>query len=128
MPAPLRIIIADDHAFFRGGLKSMLNLEHDVVVVAEVDRVAEVAPELAATSCDLLLLDLQMDRSALPDIRGFSRRVPVVVITASERPEDAFAALDAGARAVVFKRFAIETLMEALRVVTEGQVWMPPGL
>jgi DNA-binding NarL/FixJ family response regulator len=86
MPVPLRIIIADDHAFFRGGLKSMLHLEHEVVVVAEVDRVAEVARELAATSCDLLLLDLQMDRSALPDIRGFAHRVPVVVITASERP------------------------------------------
>jgi two-component system NarL family response regulator len=128
MPAPLRIIIADDHAFFRGGLKSMLNFEHDVVVVAEVDRAAEVAPELAATSCDLLLLDLQMDRSALPDIRGFARRVPVVVITASERAEDTFAALHAGARAVVFKRFAIETLMEALRAVTPGQVWIPPGL
>ena len=45
--------------------------------------------------------------------RGAGRRVPVVVVTASERPSDAVAALRAGARAVVFKRFAIETLMDA---------------
>jgi DNA-binding NarL/FixJ family response regulator len=124
MLAPLRIIIADDHAFFRRGLKSMLELQPRVTVVAEVDRVAEVASTLAATPCDILLLDLQMDRSAQPDIGAFARCVPVVVITASERSEDAPAALKAGARAVVFKRFAIETLMEALRAVTQGQVWM----
>jgi DNA-binding NarL/FixJ family response regulator len=127
MPAPLRIIIADDHAFFRRGLTSVLNLQPDVAVVAEVDRVAEVAPALAETPCDMLLLDLQMDRRVLPDIAGFARCVPVVVLTASERSEDVFAALHAGARAVVFKRFAIETLMEALRAVTEGHVWMPPA-
>ena len=128
MPAPLRVIIADDHVFFRRGLNSMLNLQPDVAVVAEVDRVAEVASALAEIPCDILLLDLQMDRSTLADIPGFARRVPVVVITASQRSEDVFAALDAGARAVVFKRFAVETLMEALRAVTEGHVWMPPAL
>jgi DNA-binding NarL/FixJ family response regulator len=128
MRAPLRIIIADDHAFFRRALKSMLNLQPDVAVVAEVDRVAEVASALAETPCDILLLDLQMDPSSLPDIAGFARCVPVVVITASQRSEDVFAALHAGARAVVCKRFAIETLMEALRAATEGHVWMPPAL
>lgn len=87
----------------------MLELQPEVTVVAEVDRVAEVASTLAATPCDILLLDLQMDRSAQPDIGAFARCVPVVAITASERSEDAPAALKAGARAVVFKRFAIET-------------------
>src|SRR5437762_10127998 len=58
----------------------------------------------------------------------FARLVRVVVVTASQRPEDALAALQAGARAVVFKRFAVETLMEALRAVAEGHVWMPPAL
>jgi DNA-binding NarL/FixJ family response regulator len=130
MHPPLRVIIADDHALFRQGLKSMLvKLHPEVSVVAEVERVSEIGPALATTPCDILLLDLQMeDRSALGDIRAFARRVRVVVVTASQRPEEALAALHAGARAVVFKRFAVETLMTAIRAVGEGHVWMPPAL
>jgi len=128
MPEPLRIIIADDHALFRQGLKSMLKLQPEASVVAEVECVAEIVPALNKTPCDVLLLDLQMDRNALADIESLARRVRVVVVTASEQPADALAAIRAGARAVVFKRFALETLMAALRAVTEGHVWMPPAL
>ena len=128
MTAPLRMIIADDHALFRQGLRSMLRLEPGVVVVAEVERVADLAPILAETRCDVLLLDLQMDRNALADIEGLARRVRVLVVTASEQPSEALAALRAGARAVVFKRFALETLMDAVRAVMDGHVWMPPAL
>jgi two-component system NarL family response regulator len=128
MPAPLRLVLADDHALFRQGLRSMLRLEPEVVVVAEVERVAEILPAIERAPCDVLLLDLQMDRSALADVEALARRVRVVVLTASERPAEALAALRAGARAVVFKRFAIETLMEAVRAVAAGHVWMPPAL
>jgi DNA-binding NarL/FixJ family response regulator len=128
MAAPLRLIVADDHALFRQGLRSMLRLEPGVVVVAEVERVADLAPILAETRCDVLLLDLQMDRNALADIEGLARRVRVLVVTASEQPSEALAALRAGARAVVFKRFALETLMDAVRAVMDGHVWMPPAL
>ena len=130
MRPPLRIIIADDHALFRQGLRSMLTKLHpDVSVVAEVERASDIAPVLARTPCDVLLLDLQMeDRSALADIRGFVRQVRVVVVTASQRSDEALAALHAGARGIVFKRFAVETLMEAIRAVMDGHVWMPPAL
>jgi two-component system NarL family response regulator len=125
----LRVIIADDHALFRQGLRSMFtNLHPDVSVVAEVDRVSEVASALAKTPCDILMLDLQMDRNALADVRSFARRVRVVVVTASQDSAEALAAIRAGARAVVFKRFAVETLMEAVRTVKEGHVWLPPAL
>ena len=126
--APVRVVIADDHALFRQGLKSMLRLEPSVSIVAEVERVAELVPSLEAARSDVLLLDLQMDRSTLTDIEGLARRVRVVVVTASEQPGEALAALRAGARAVVFKRFALETLMDAVRAVMEGHVWMPPAL
>jgi len=126
--APLRVVVADDHALFRQGLRSIFKLHPEVVVVAEVERAADLAPTVARTPCDVLLLDLQMDRSALADVAELARRVPVAVLTASEQPADALAAMRAGARAVVFKRFAIETLMEALRAVRSGQVWMPPVL
>jgi two-component system NarL family response regulator len=128
MDGPLRIILADDHGLFRQGLRSILELHHDVRVVAEVERAGDLVPAIARTPCDVLLLDLQMDRSSLADIAGLAREVRVVVVTASEQPLDALAALRAGARAVVFKRFAVETLMDALRAVQSGAIWMPPAL
>jgi DNA-binding NarL/FixJ family response regulator len=129
MAAPLRLVIADDHMLFRQGLKSMLvNLHANVSVVGEVERVDEIAPLLGRTACDVLLLDLQMDRNALAEIPAFARRVRVVVVTASQQLAEALAAIRAGARAVVLKRFAVETLMEAVRTVTDGHVWLPPAL
>jgi two-component system, NarL family, response regulator len=128
MTEPLRIAIADDHALFRQGLRSMLNFEDAFTVVAEVNRASDLPALLEQTSFDVLLLDLQMERSSLADIEALSGRVAVIVVTASERPDDALAALRAGARAVVFKRFAIETLMTAIRAVVDGHAWMPPAL
>ena len=129
MAQALRIIIADDHTLFRQGLKSMLvNVHADVTVVAEVESVSAIPTALAETPCDVLLLDLQMDRNALADIHALAPRVQIVVVTASELPTDALTAIRAGARAVVFKRFAVETLMEGIRAVREGHVWLPPAL
>src|SRR6185436_5802065 len=100
----LRLAIADDHALFRLGLKSLLALRNDVAVVAETEHVDGLLPMLNATPCDVLLLDLQMDRSSLAEIADLARRVKVIVVTASERADDALAAIRAGASAVVFKR------------------------
>jgi DNA-binding NarL/FixJ family response regulator len=124
----MRVAIADDHALFRQGLRSMLRLQPDVAVVAEVERADDVLPALDRAPCDVLLLDLQMDRSAVVDIATLAQRTAVVVVTASERLEDALSAIRAGARGLVFKRFALETLMTAIRSVLEGHVWLPPEL
>jgi DNA-binding NarL/FixJ family response regulator len=50
------------------------------------------------------------------------------VVTASQDPAETLAAIRAGAKGVVFKRFAVETLVEAVRTVRDGQVWLPPAL
>ncbi len=123
--SPLRVAIADDHVLFRQGLTSLLELESDMKLVAEIDRVDDIGPALARTRCDILLLDLQMDRNAINEIEASAQRTRVAVVTASEDPEQALRAFRAGARAVVFKRFAVETLLEAIRAVARGEVWMP---
>lgn len=128
MSAPIRVAIADDHALFRQGLRSVLRLHDGIEVVAELEQATELVPMLDRTECDVLLLDLQMERSALCDIEVLAPRVTVVIVTASERVEDAIAAIRAGARAVVFKRFAIETLLTAIHTVVAGGVWLPPSL
>jgi two-component system NarL family response regulator len=122
----VRLIVADDHALFRQGLKSLLRRRRQFQVVAEVERASELAQTLASTPCDVLLLDLQMERWAIDDIEQFAVVTKVLVLTASEQIEDAISALKMGARGIVQKRFAIETLVEAIRSVADGLVWMPP--
>lgn len=128
MSQAIRIVVADDHLLFRQGLKSLIESEDGVAIVAETDRADGLAALLDREPCDVLVLDLQMERNTLTLIEGLAKRVPVVVLTASEVPADAIAAIRNGARAVVFKRFAIENLVEAIRTVAAGNVWMPPEL
>ena len=128
MDGPLRIAIADDHALFRHGLKALLTLEQLGVVVAEAERAQDIERMLASTPCDVLLLDLQLDRNTLADVARYTARVKVIVVTASERSEDAMFALRSGARGVVPKHAAFENLVEAIRAVAGEQVWMPPAL
>src|SRR5262249_23042120 len=94
----------------------------------EVHRAADLAATVRTVPSDLLLLDLQMERSSLNDIEKLSKEVGIVVLTASERTEDALLALRLGARAVVQKRFASETLMDAMRAAADGTPWLPPTL
>ena len=103
-------------------------LQPDVEIIGEVERAKDLEAALDSTACDVLLLDLQMDRWMGNDIEALSRRTKVLVLTASERIEDALSSMRKGARAIVQKRFAIETLMEAIRATANGLVWMPPSL
>jgi DNA-binding NarL/FixJ family response regulator len=124
----IRLVIADDHALFRGGLKSLLRHQRDMRVVAEAGNVSEITTALAQNSCDVLLLDLQMERNLLSEVAELAAVTKVLILTASESTENAIAAMRFGARAVVQKRFAVHVLVEAIRVVSKGLVWMPPTL
>ena len=121
------MIIADDHALFRQGLRSLLMLE-GLEVVAEVEQVAGLEAALAANPCDVLLLDLQMEQWSMDQIPELSHKTAVIIITADERVEIGLTALRLGARAIVQKRFAIESLITAIQAVADGLVWMPPAI
>jgi len=125
--SPLRLIIADDHALFRQGLRSLLVLE-GLEVVAEVEQAGSLEAALAANPCDVLLLDLQMEQWSMDQIPELSRKTAVVILTADERVEIGLTALRLGARAIVQKRFAIESLITAIQAVADGLVWMPPAM
>jgi DNA-binding NarL/FixJ family response regulator len=128
MKAQIRLIIADRHTLFREGLKSLLSHHRDVQVVAEVDTASALQQTLARVSCDVLSLDLQMERWVLPDISELAATTKVLVLTASESVQHAMHAMRLGARAVVQKQFTFQIFMEAIRVVASGLVWMPPSL
>jgi len=128
MKIPIRLVIADDHALFRGGLKSLLRRQRDMQVVGEAETASAISAAIADTGCEILLLDLQMDRWVLDDIQELAALTKVIVLTATENVESAAVAIRLGARAVVQKRFAVQTLVEAIHAVAQGQVWMPPSL
>lgn len=128
MNSPIRIALADDHAMFRQGLKSVLMQHPDVSVVGEAERVDDIVPMLERVACDILLLDLQMDRKVTSDIARLAAYAKVVILTASEDSDEAVACLREGAHGVVLKRFAVETLMDAVRTVMTGDTWLSPRL
>ena len=126
MQTPIRLILADDHAVFREGLKALLATYTRFEVVAEVERSSELEATVSGTPCEVVLLDLQMDQWVMDEIEWLSRHATVVVLTASESADDSRAALRLGARAVVQKRFALETLIAAIQAALDGFVSSPP--
>jgi DNA-binding NarL/FixJ family response regulator len=125
MPTPIRLILADDHAVFRQGLKSLLATYDRFEVVAEVARSGDLRTTVSNTACEVVVLDLQMDQWVMDEIEWLSHQAMVVVLTATESAEDATAAIRLGAHAVVQKRFALETLIAAIQAAVDGFVSMP---
>jgi DNA-binding NarL/FixJ family response regulator len=124
----IRIILADDHPLFRQGLCALLQMQAGMSVVGQVDQLSDLDLAVATTPADVLLLDLHMERNALEEISRLSEQLKVIVVTASERVEEAVAAMRAGARAVIVKRSAVDHLIDAITTVANGQVWMPAHL
>lgn len=121
----IRVLIADDHAIFRQGLRLVLTGLDPAVEVVEAGDFTE-ARILAETppAPDLMLVDLRM-----PGMDGFAgigalKRVhpaaPVMVLSASEDGEDVFRALGAGASGYLPKSATATTILEALRLVLAG--------
>jgi DNA-binding NarL/FixJ family response regulator len=69
-----------------------------------------------------------LERNALSEIPALAKKAAVLVVTASEMPEDAMAAIQAGARGVILKRFAVDDLLQAVRTVATGGAWLPVAL
>jgi DNA-binding NarL/FixJ family response regulator len=128
MGLPTRIVIADDHLLLRQGLRCMLSTYADISVVAEAGRADEVEDAVVRSGCDVLLLDLQLDRCVLQEVASLARLTKVVVWTASEQRSDAVDAIRLGAHAVVPKRLTVEALASAIRAAAAGRIWMPRPL
>ncbi|MDQ5988292.1 MAG: Response regulator UvrY [Syntrophus sp. SKADARSKE-3] len=120
----IRILIADDHAIFREGLKQILEDVPDVVVADDVSRGQEVLEKIEKNDYDLVLLDIAMPvMSGLETLKLLKRRKPGMrVLILSMYPEEhyAFRAIKAGAAGYITKASASEELLLAIRKVTTG--------
>jgi two-component system, NarL family, response regulator DesR len=128
----IRVLIAEDQAMVRGALASLLTLEGDIEVVAEVSRGDEVVSAARDAAPDVALLDIEMPggdglsaagdlADALPDVRA-------VILTTFGRPGYLRRAMESGARGFVLKDAPATELATAIRRVMDGERVLDPAL
>lgn len=128
----MKILIADDHALFREGLRYLLaGLDDNVEVFEAKDGAEALALVAAHPDLDLILLDLAMPGMdgfvGLRALRARVPAVPIVILSSSEEPTDIRLALDGGAMGFVPKSSGSEVMLGALRLVLAGGVYLPPA-
>jgi DNA-binding NarL/FixJ family response regulator len=124
-----RILLADDHAIFRDGLRRLLESEPEFQVIGEAADGAEAIIKTRELEPDLLLLDLAMPRipglEALRELtRGGSPDTKIILLTAAIEKNQIVEALQIGARGIVMKEAATQLLFKSIRSVMAGQFWV----
>lgn len=131
-PERLRLVLADDHAVVRAGLKLLLESEPDFEVVAEAGDVGQALREVRAYKPDVLVLDLNMPgEPSLPAIPRVAEAHPgtaVVVLTMQDDTAFAREALRGGAKGYVLKDAADGELAQAVRAAAGGGTYLNPSL
>jgi two-component system response regulator NreC len=127
-----RLLLVDDHAVVRSGLRMLLGNESDVEIVGEAGTAQEALDAVAMFKPDVILMDIGLpDKSGIEATREIKDRFPkiaVVALTIHEDEEYFFKMLEAGASGYVPKRAAPEELLTAIRAAALGEVYLYPSL
>jgi two-component system response regulator NreC len=128
----IRLLLVDDHAVVRSGLKMLLEGQHDVEIVGEAATAAQAFSAAGQLNPDVILMDIGLpDKSGIEATREIKAKYPdvfVVALTIHEDEEYFFNMLDAGASGYVPKRAAPEELVTAIRAAAQGEVYLYPSL
>jgi DNA-binding NarL/FixJ family response regulator len=128
----IKVVIADDHLLFREGLKRILSLEKDILVIGEASSFAEAIQISVRMRPDILLLDLKMPAGdAIESLRKITEKSPatkVIILTAYSEEQSVLSTAHAHARAYVLKGISVPTLLTAIRKVNGGEIWVDPEL
>jgi DNA-binding NarL/FixJ family response regulator len=126
-----RILLADDHALVRRGLRLILDAKPDLEVVAEADDGAEAVRLALSSDVELAILDISMPRmTGLQAARELQRRrpeLPILILSMHESEQYLYEALRAGASGYVVKRAADRDLLEACRATIRGEPFLYPA-
>jgi DNA-binding NarL/FixJ family response regulator len=128
----IRVVIADDHVFYREGVRALLNNVPDIQVLGEAATGEEVIARATALNPDIILMDLKM-----PGLNGIeaTRRIMqtqpeigILVITMFDDDDSVFAAMRAGARGYLLKDADREELVRAINAVQRGEAIFSPTI
>ena len=127
----MKLLVVDDHPLLREGLSALLKQsEPDSIILEAADAAEALALAAKMPDLDLAILDLQMPGvNGLKALAAFGRehpQLPVLILSSSENPADAREALRCGALGYVPKSANPQTLLTAIRLVLDGEVYVPP--
>ena len=129
---PIRVLIADDHAFYREGVRTMLSCVPETEVIGEAGTGDEVITLALTLQPDVILMDLKMPGpngiEATRRILHSSPRMGVLVITMFEDDDSVFAAMRAGARGYLLKDADQDELLRAVKAVCRGEAIFSPSI
>ena len=132
MSSPIRILIADDHAIVREGLRALIGGKPDLELVAEAVDGAQAVRQARALRPDVILMDLVMPGTdglhAIREIRQEAPRARILVLTSFGEDDRVMAAIRAGAAGYLLKDTTPEELIEAIRCVYRGQSALHPSV
>lgn len=127
----IRVVVADDHPLFRGGVSLTMQEAGDIEVVGECDSAETVVVKVRETLPDVVLLDISMPGNGLTAARKIGLEHPevrILMLTVSEQDEDVLNALRSGAAGYVLKGVDADALVDAVRNVHRGESYISPGL
>lgn len=132
MSDPIRVLLADDHAVVRAGIRQFLEQANDLTVIAEADD-GEIARDLIAQhKPDVAVLDIQMPKATGIEVtrwvRAHHRDVGVLILTAYDDDPYIMAVLRAGANGYILKTAAPAAIVQAVRNVYEGKSALDPAI
>lgn len=128
----IRLLMVDDHAVVRLGLRMLLDNEDDIEIIGEADSASEAMNEISRLKPDVVLMDIGLpDLSGIDATREIKRlwpKIAIIALTIHEDEEYFFQMLDAGASGYVPKRAAPEELITAIRAAARGEVYLYPSM
>jgi len=132
MKSPIRLLLVDDHSLFRESLVRLLEAEPDLTIAAHCASIARAREILGKTSVDVVLLDYDLgDETGIELLRGRDLRksnLKILMVTAGMRDAVTLAALNSGVSGVILKHSGPAHLIEAIRKVAAGEMWLDTGV
>jgi two-component system NarL family response regulator len=128
----ITVLVADDHPVVREGLAALINRRPDMRVIAEAVNGREAVEQFFAQRPDVALLDLRMPVmdgvEALIAIRGKAPAARLAIVSTFQSEQDIYRAVQAGAQGYVLKDSPTEDLVQCIRTVSNGGMWIPPAV
>lgn len=128
----IKVLIVDDHAILREGIRSLLGAAGDIVVVGEAEDGQEAVEKVGALRPDVVLMDVAMPRmngiEATRAIKAAHPDLPILILSMHDAEEYILPILKAGASGYVLKRAAAQELVSALRAAVAGQTVLHPDV